>query len=265
MAMARLALRLRREQLDLSQEQVALEVGISTTAYRDWESGVSAPRVGRRTKLAKAMGWSLAQLAEALDGVSPNGHAVPGWLGHLASLEQAAAEIRAFEPVVVHGLLQAKAYATAVESINALNDRHVVEKVRVRLARQAVLARKPDPLRLWVVLDASVLLRVAGSAETMAEQLDHLVKVAQRPNVTLQVMPLSSAVFPAAFGAFSLLTSRDADEPYMACVEDSTGPHYLDRPPDINAHVNVFEHLASTALTPTESVEFITATKENHP
>jgi transcriptional regulator with XRE-family HTH domain len=271
MAMARLALRHRREQLDLSQEKVAQLLGVSTTAYRDWELGVSTPRVGRRTQLAKVLHWSLSQLGEVLDqpttdAQAPDGHAVPTWLGHLASLEQGASDIQAFEPVVVHGLLQTRAYATAVESVGTTPYRaeEVARRVESRIARQRVLIRHPDPLRLGVVLDESVLYRRAGDDDVMAGQLGHLAEVAERPNVDLRILPLTSGVFSAAFGAFMVLTSPGSSEPYMACVEDRAGPHYLDRPNEIEAHTLLFQHLLEYAMSPDASTTLITATKERH-
>ena len=81
---------------------------------------------------------------------------------------------------------------TAVErtAAGSPTEEEVERWVRVRLARQAVLDREPDPLRLSVVLDEAVLRRVAGDREVMAEQIDHLVMMAERPNVDIRVLPL---------------------------------------------------------------------------
>jgi transcriptional regulator with XRE-family HTH domain len=249
----------RREQLGLTQAEVAKAALCDKDTYRRYESGRSTPRPGDRRPLAKALRWTTTELALALnDEAEPlNGHVVPRWLDHLASLEQAAAEIQAFEPIVVHGLLQTADYATAVESIGSFTEAHIAEKVRLRLARQAVLTRVPDPLRLSVILDESVLHRIAKNRDVMADQFDHMADLAETPNVTVQIMPLSSAVFPAAFGAFSLITSPDADSPFMACVEDGAGPHYLDRPYDIDHHRDLFRHLQEAALSPLDSVDLI--------
>jgi transcriptional regulator with XRE-family HTH domain len=267
MAMPRQRLTRRREELGLTRAQVAEALNYDVSAYARLEQGKAMLRVGRRPALARTLRWTPAQLALALDGdelAVPNGHAVPPWLGHLAAQEQAAAEIRAFEPVVIHGLLQTADYATAVECVGPFSDFEVAEKVQVRLARQAVLDRAPDPLMLSVILDESVLLRPAGSDAVMTAQLDHLAELAERSNVTIQVMPLSASVFPAAFGAFSLFTSPDAEEPYMAVTEDSAGPHYHDRPHDLGPHVDLFGQLSTTALSATESVDLIRRTTKEH-
>lgn len=264
MPATRHALRQRREQLDLSQEQVAILLGVCTSAYRAYEAGTSSPRVGRRRRLAEILEWSRAQLNQALDGSTEAvaSHAVPGWLGHLASLEQGASQICTFEATTMPGLLQTADYATAVESADAapLTDEDVARRVQGRLARQAVLDRQPDPLHLRVVLDESILHRIAGDRETMAGQLDHLVAVAQRPNIDLRILPLNAGVF--VFGSFALLASPDTEAPYMVVVEERAGAHYLDRAHELNAHTALFEHLTENALTPAESVDLICTTNE---
>lgn len=255
-----MALRHRREQLDLSQEQVALAVGVSTTTYRSWEAGTATPRVGRRTRLGDVLKWPTVRVAEALDDTGPlNGHAVPQWLGHLASLEQAAAQLWSLEVTTVHGLLQTEAYAYAVERSDATpkGDDAIAQRVSTRIARQAVLTRTPDPLHLSVILDESVLRRTAGSPDVMADQLEHLAAVAELPNVELQVLPLGAGVF--VFGSFTLLASRATAAPFMAITEDRAGPHYLDRPGDVDAHIALFDHLAGVALPPAASVDLLHA------
>ena len=244
----------------MSQEEVAQLTGVSTTAYRNWEAG-GKMRIGRRGRLAKALKLTPDELAPLL-GDTPNG-AVPSWLGLLASFEEKSSDIQAFEPLVVHGLLQTEAYATAVEGVGSYTPEQVAKKVSVRMQRQGILDQ-PDPVRLHVVLDASILRRVAGSTEVMAGQLRHLIDMAARPTVTLQIMPLSAAVFPAAFGSFSLFTSPGGETPYVAGTEDASGPHYLYKDNDIDHHVDLFDHLAASALPPDESVEVIRCECEEH-
>lgn len=251
----------RREELGLTQQQVADRLHVDVRSVVRYESGDSTPRVGQRPHYAKVLRWEPAQLALALTDQLPpvNGHAVPGWLGHLASLEQAAAQLCAYEPVVVHGLLQTSAYACAIESVgpDPISDDEVVHKVENRLARQAVLDREPDPLNLSVVLDESVLLRVAGGADVMIGQLNHLALVAERPNVDLRVLPLDAGVFSAAFGSFALFTTTGATAPYMAVTEDRAGPHYLDRPNELAAHAALFAYLSDAALSAPDSIDVI--------
>ncbi|MCZ9342364.1 DUF5753 domain-containing protein, partial [Streptomyces sp. TRM76130] len=65
----------------------------------------------------------------------------------------------------------------------------VQRRVELRMRRARLLTRDDAP-QVWAIIDESVLLRVLGSAEVMREQLEHLVRAAAWPNVTLQIVPL---------------------------------------------------------------------------
>jgi transcriptional regulator with XRE-family HTH domain len=254
----------RREQLGLSQAEVARRARCAEGTYRRYEAGTSTPRAGDRRPLAEALEWTPVQLAHALaDEPEPvNGHAAPGWLGRLAGIEQAASTLAAWEPVVVHGLLQTADYALAVESADAIpkGDDAIAHRVHSRLSRQAALDRSPDPLALQVILDESVLHRLAGDRQVMADQLDHLASMAERPNVAVRVLPLDAGRFSAAFGMFSLFWLAGAVDPWLAVTEDRAGPHYHDadhHPQAVAAHVGVYDHLVAHSLDPTASMDLI--------
>jgi len=262
----------RRREQGFTQETMALKLGVSPTTYRDWERGIAMPRAGFRPRLARHLNLSLSEVSRLLENDTSrprvaNGLAVPEWLGHRAALEQGAAAIWSYEPVAVPGLLQTRGYATAVEEADPeLVPSEVIDhRVKARQARQQVLTRQPDPLDLSVILDESVLHRVAGDRAVMRGQLSQLATFAVRPNIELRVLSLDSGVFLAAFGAFSVFTSPQSTEPYMACVEDAGGPHYLDRAPDVSTHVALFRSMCEVALSPTESLELIrTIAKERY-
>lgn len=262
MASARHALRQRREQQGLTQENAAFALRVAVSTFRSWERGEKTPRVGYRPRLAELLGVSLAEVDAYLDGsgvTAPNGHAVPAWLGHYASLEQAAAEVRTFEPVVVPGLLQTRDYATAVASTSHTPDsaEEIAQRVEVRIARQRALDRDRDPVRLFVVVDESVLHRVTGSRAVMAAQLDHLADMARRPNVDIRVLPFDGRAHCAAWGAFHLVTAAGSADPFMVCVEDLSGFRYHEAPYAVDDHASLFDHLSATALSPPESQDLI--------
>lgn len=250
----------RREDLGLTRDRVAEALGIGPKSYERFELGHQMLRVGRRPQLARLLDWTPEQLRLAVgdeDPLLPNGHAVPSWLGHLASLEQAASQLWSFEPIVVNGLLQTREYATAVERADSRprSEEGTIRRVDARMARQGVLTREPESLFLAVVLDESVLHRVAGNEKVMADQLDHLVTMSEWPNITLRVLPLSAGVF--IFGGFIVLTSAGSDDPYMACTEDRVGQRYHDRAHELEAHVTLFEYLSGVALPPDEARDLI--------
>ena len=95
---------------------------------------------------------------------------------------------------VVTGLLQTEAYARHIISsysrVEPMPPGMIGRMVKVRMRRQQVLSR--EDLQLSVVLDESVLKRRIGDESVMYEQLQRLVQEADRPNLTLQILPLNA-------------------------------------------------------------------------
>jgi len=55
-----------------------------------------------------------------------------------------------------------------------------------------LLAEPGGSLQLAMVLDEAVLLRMVGNPEVMYMELRHVATMAQRGNVDLRIMPLST-------------------------------------------------------------------------
>jgi Domain of unknown function (DUF5753) len=82
--------------------------------------------------------------------------------------------------------------------------------VAARLARQAVLDRDKPPT-CWFMLDEGVLRRCVGSPVVMKEQLIQLGRLAQRPDIVVQVVPLDAGAHQGLNGgAFVIADLPDA-------------------------------------------------------
>ncbi|MED7949770.1 DUF5753 domain-containing protein [Streptomyces sp. BE303] len=66
------------------------------------------------------------------------------------------------------------------------------ERVAFLMHRQRLLEQKVPPT-IQAVLDQSCLLRPIGGRAVMCEQLDHLERLAGRPNITTQIAPFELA------------------------------------------------------------------------
>lgn len=249
--MARQRLQQRRRELNLSQEELAFGCGLAPTTYGEYERGETTPRVGeKRRRLAKGLKVELDELDWYL--VDENGQSdqrlKPGWFNVYVSLEQTAVSIRTWQPSVVPGLLQTPGYATAL-----LGDK---ELVKMRLLRQAMLAREDDPLHLIAVLDESVLDRPLGGHDVLLGQLEHLAAEAVRPNVDIHILPLASPEQPFYFGALNIL-GFDWAEDGLVYTEHSAGAVYLDTQHDRETHTTGFARLAHLAASADESLDII--------
>lgn len=261
---ARVQLAARRKAYGYSQESLAQELQVTTSAVSRWEQGTSTPKAIYRQPLARVLDMTPVELERLLDVdgreiTGQNDAHVPNWLGHYAALEQSASELRTFEPLVVPALLQTDAYARVVERAYHLpvTEEEVLRRTEVRLTRQAVLHRDPSPLQLYCLIDESILLRTLGGEATMRAQLHHLLEMAALPNIEIRLVGLEDAPYGVAFGAFQLLTSPGSTTPYIACSEDLTGKNYHDSIEVVVAHTELFQHLFTRAVEPTETVKRI--------
>jgi hypothetical protein len=95
-------------------------------------------------------------------------------------------------------------------------------QVTVRLGRQGILER-PDPPHLVVILYEAVLHHLVGSPQVMHDALAHVAELSQRPNVSVQVVPVDSGANAGLGGSFCLASGDGAPEVLlMETVEDVT-------------------------------------------
>lgn len=174
-------------------------------------------------------------------------------------LEGAATEVRNFELAVVPGLLQTREYATAIMTAAWPDDQREVERrVELRMERQACLTEDP-PLNFWAVVDEAVIRRRTGGSEVMAAQLNHLLTLSNRPNITIQVLPFSEGWHPGAVGSFSILEFPEGVHSPVAYVISQAGDVYLEREDDMRRVTLTYTHLQTAALSASKSRELIAA------
>lgn len=98
-----------------------------------------------------------------------------------------------------------------------------------------------------------------GRRQVLLDQLLRLADAAERPNVTLQVIPFSAGEHGGMAGPFTMLTfagSADRDEIYF---EYSAGERMTSAPPVVRRHALLFAGLQRAALPPEESVALVRA------
>ncbi|WP_305788527.1 helix-turn-helix domain-containing protein [Symbioplanes lichenis] len=178
--------------------------------------------------------------------------------GAYVGLEAAAKSVRAYEQQVIPGLLQTDKYAIAMIRAARLgdSDQEIEQRVRVRMARQALLIQD-DPIDLWVVLDEAVVSRPVGGDGVMREQLHRLAEMADLPNVTLQILPFAAGAHAGMDGTFSILDFPEAEDPDVVFVENATGGLFLEKPDELRKYHTIFESIQASALSREESRNMI--------
>ncbi|MGW5848736.1 helix-turn-helix domain-containing protein [Streptomyces sp. NPDC055254] len=186
--------------------------------------------------------------------------------GTYIGLEAEAASLRTYEPLVIPGLLQTPSYAGAViaGTIPHLTADQAAERLKVRLRRQRRLSAPEKPLRLWAVLDESVLRRVVGGREVMREQLEHLTCLGAQPHITVQVLPHEVGAHPGASGQFSLLEFADTMDMSVVYLEKFTSDLYVEKRSDVRLYGDTYSHLQAQALSPDSTRQFITETIKSY-
>ncbi|MDT0403543.1 MULTISPECIES: helix-turn-helix domain-containing protein [Streptomyces] len=259
-----------RDDAGLSQEQAARSVGFSPAKLSRIESGKGRrpPTEADVLALLTRYGtdeYEASVLLKLLRRAGEPGwwqrydkRLMPEWFDRLVGLQEAAATIRTFEIQYVPGLLQTAAYTRAVVERGLPNvpSGEVRRRVELRMRRAELLQREDAP-QIWAVIDESVLLRVLGSRAVMREQLEHLVTLAGRTNVTVQIVPLDVTNASAPAIPVTYLRFGGLDLPDVVYLEHIRSANFLEDRDETEEYRIALDRLADEALKPRESVDLL--------
>jgi transcriptional regulator with XRE-family HTH domain len=186
------------------------------------------------------------------------GDVMPGWFQSYMGLESAAELVRTYEVQFVPGLLQTADYARAVICLGhgEAPEVEIERRVQLRMDRKRLLTRT-NPPEAWFVIDEAALRRLTGGRDIMRAQLEHLIEIAQLPNVRLQVIPFLAGGHAGAGGAFTILRFPEEELPDVVYVEQLTSALYLDKPEDRDQYALAMEQLCIEAEPPTRTIEIL--------
>lgn len=183
--------------------------------------------------------------------------------GSYVELEHDASLIREWQSQVIPGLLQTEDYARAIigasrdTSTTGISD-GIERVVQARMARRTLLGRENAPA-LHVVLDEGVLQRQVGGRDVMRRQLSSLWDAAQRPNITLQILPFSAGAHAALLGSFIVLSYEDPADPDVPYSEGPFGDVYPESAGESTRTNVMWNRIVDAALSPQRSAEVIAA------
>lgn len=176
--------------------------------------------------------------------------AVPEWFSLYVDLEPMASMIRTYEAEFVPGLLQIRDYARAIHRVFRpdADDEEIERLVAVRMDRQKIFDRS-KPRHLHAVVNEAALLRQVGGAEVMDAQLASLRAAVERPEITIDVLPLRAGAHAAMSGSFALLDFPDPEEdPSMAYIETASSAAYLQKPAEIDRYAAIFTKILPSTI-----------------
>ncbi|MET9676424.1 helix-turn-helix transcriptional regulator [Streptomyces sp. NPDC006482] len=197
-----------------------------------------------------------------------NVQAVP-WLSALHAFEEIAQFEHVWAPSLVPGLAQTADYARHLhQQQDPEADPAVIEgRVETRMRRQDILDR--EDMRLSIILDQAVLKRQVGDPKVMAEQIDHLRALAERPRVRIQVLPFDVGAPDAGSGGHFLVLGRDdVAEPLSSMSVVYLELHrrglYLDDPGEVTEYKILFDDLRSQAADRGRTLDLLTAARSEY-
>lgn len=263
-------LRRLREKNGLSVIEAATRAGVSDAKLSRVERGLAGlPKISDLETLIELYGVEDFEDQEFLRDThrqslgsgwwTPYRTFMPSGMATFVGLESDARSIRAWQPNLVYGLLQTERYARALfetaKPVDETNTEFVERNVALRMERKDVLTRDRRPLELWCVLDEAALRRMRGDATVMTEQYEEIVRLIQRDNVTVQILPLTSTSYRCTFD-FALLDFGPNLPPAVE-ADSATGASVTERDRDIWTHARRFDSLRAAALAPDETPRFL--------
>jgi transcriptional regulator with XRE-family HTH domain len=262
----RAELRSARVAADLTQDQVAdamewspskiirIEAGSVGVSANDMKALLRLYHITEPKRVDELL--TLARLARER---STTFRDAPPRLLQFIDYEAAASAIRGFQSIAVPGLLQTDEYArTVISVVNPEASKAQVEAlVKVRMKRQELLART-DPVGLLFVMDEAVIRRQVGGTDVMRRQVKHLVAMADRKNVTIEVVRFSAGAHPGMQGPFVIFEFPDAEDDDVLYLETSHGELIIrDEPNEIANHGERLAALRKLSAGPKGSVAFL--------
>lgn len=259
----RLALTLRNLRIDagLSTPRLAAELGWSQSKVSKIDTGRTKPAPEdvdtwcRHFHAAPEVREELIAIATAAAAVAAD------WRRELAPgrrrkqedirrMEQAASVIRVFAPDVIAGLAQTKPYVERMFKLGRkieVADEPDEDVVNARLERAAVLDSADK--QFYLLMGEFALRRQLIPAAQMREQIEHLIDLSSRPNVTVEVIPFAADEKVHQYNGFAILGDPDIDDEAIVLAETLTRGLSIRSSEEIREYVAHFNALRLGAIS----------------
>ncbi|WP_433700056.1 helix-turn-helix domain-containing protein [Nocardiopsis sp. CA-288880] len=261
----RLSAELRRLRLAArkTSEEAAAASGLSKSTYSNIESGVKKrPRLSEVRAVLDAFGVGPGQEYDEILNLCRQALERGWWsryrdvlAARYVGFETEASSIATWQPIVVPGLLQVPEYMRVTALAGMANPQDIRRVTDARMTRQRILDDE-DPPELYAVFDEGALLRLRDFPDAKRAQVAHIVEMAERPHVTVQ-MTLATKLNPGAGGPFVIMEFPEPIDPMVVYLETDTDGIYLEEPDEVVRYQNILNHLRLVALRPGETLDYL--------
>jgi len=181
---------------------------------------------------------------------------LPDWFQAYVGMEEAATSIRIYEPQFIPGLLQTPRYTAAVLTMCDIPISEAERHVILRKERQRRFT--DGRVKLWAIIEETALRRPIGSKEILLDQLQYLLSLTDRANLTLQIIPFGRGGHAVPSG-FTILRFGEADLQDVAYLEHLTSALYFDKKSDVDRYLLAMERLSIVSAKPSETPGLLAA------
>ncbi|MDA2810280.1 helix-turn-helix transcriptional regulator [Nocardiopsis sp. RSe5-2] len=164
-----------------------------------------------------------------------------------ANIEAQATSLEMYQSQLIPGLAQTEDYARAVIEATRRPESDVERELQVRLTRQEILQRS-DPPNVWMIVTEAALRQQIGGPWLMADQVRHLMDLAQGPRVTLQVLPFSAGAHAALTLTSFVVLRVDQHGLETVYLQGATQHQFLTNEENIAHYSSIFNRLRASAL-----------------
>lgn len=252
-------LKAQRESAGLTQQELADTAIMTRSHIAHIEAGRRIPSKEDARRLDAALGTG-----NVLSSFLPQEDvAVADYFESARELEQQATVIREFALSYVPGILQTEAYARAVLRVSfpPRSDAECDRLVVTRLGRAKILEDPVMPV-VSVLLDESVLRRPIGGPMIMAEQIRHIVRLAEKDRIHVHVLPFGLGMHALLTGMVSLMWFED--QPPVSYSEGTLLGKVHDSPDLVHQLHGAYDLALGEALPSKESLAFMKAVAEEY-
>lgn len=248
-----------REAAGLTQQQLAHRAIMTRSHIAHIEAGRRVPSKEDARRLDRALGTG-----NVLSTFLPQDDAVvPDYFEAMLALEQQAVMIREFGLGYFPGILQTKRYASAVlgSAFPPVSQEERDRRVVTRLERAKILEDPVTPV-VWALLDEAMLRRPVAGGDVMAEQIMHVVRLAETGRIRVHVLPFGVGVHPMMESMLTLMWFED--QPPLAYSEGVRIGKVHDSPSMVHELQSRYDLALSDALPLTESLALLRATAKDY-
>jgi transcriptional regulator with XRE-family HTH domain len=249
----------------MSAEFAAGLLGVDRGKISNIESGVRGISADRLRTLAcncdvtdEKYVEALVDMAEGCVGWWERYRGIlPQGLLDISETEGNAARIRGANTVHVPGMLQTSEQAMAIfrSAVPALPEHEVALRLALRAERQQVILGDKAIPYVAVIHEAALRMQFGG-ADVARAQLEYLLEVSERDNVTVLVLPFAHGSFPGA-GQTVVHTEGPVPQLDTVQVDSSHGPTFLHAEGQLAKYRAQLDLLERLALSPEQSHGFI--------